>query len=66
MPSKRIQASENKQSNDNALTEQIEPVLNNETALTQFKESANVVTQEISGKNYLERISNPFVDQTPT
>jgi hypothetical protein len=66
MPSKRIQASENKQSNDNALTEQIEPVLNNETALTQFKESANVVTQEISGHDYLERISNPFVDQTPT
>jgi len=65
MPSKWIQASENKTSNDNALTEQIEPQLNNETAITQFKESANVVTQEISGHDYLERISNPFVDQTP-
>jgi hypothetical protein len=40
--------------------------LNNETAITQFKESANVVTQEIDGKMYLERISNPFPDQTPS
>lgn len=54
-----------KQVETRTLQEEVEPQLNNQTSIVQFKEASNVVTEEISGKVHLERISNPFPDQTP-
>jgi hypothetical protein len=42
-----------------------EPATNNETGITSFEESSNVVTTALPGFLNLDKISNPFPDQTP-
>jgi len=62
----RIQAETSSKSSDQrTLQEEVEPSVDNQTSITMFKEAANVVTQEISGLEHLQRISNPFPDNTP-